>query len=119
MLMLARIRPCASMISSPRPRSTGSSLCLPRAGEAWLKNNRRRARGSAVEASRVRDQVRRSAPRESFGQLYPRSGRIDQERKLHPDAGHVPEGDLEGDAVGRELLAERLQVLHFESDVVE
>ena len=36
-----------------------------------------------------------------------------------PIARHVPEGDLEGDAVGRELLAERLQVFHFEADVVE
>ena len=36
-----------------------------------------------------------------------------------PMRRHVAERRLEGDAVGRELLAERLQVLHFETDVIE
>ena len=66
-----------------------------------------------------RSKLKTSAPRESLGKFNARSSRIDEERDLQPDPRHIPEGALEGDAVGRELLAERLEVLHLEADVIE
>src|SRR6185503_10710873 len=57
--------------------------------------------------------------RETFREFDPGPGGIDQKGDLQPDAWNVPKRALEGDAVGCEFLAERLEVLHLETDVIE
>jgi hypothetical protein len=56
---------------------------------------------------------------ETLCQLDVSTHRISQKRDSNPETGNLPIGHIEFHAARFELLAERLQVLHFESDMVD
>ena len=58
--------------------------------------------------------------RQPFSQLDPGSVRIDDERDLQSaQLGNLAIRHVERDSVGRQFLAERVQIFHFKPDVIE